>query len=556
MNDDRDTNDRKLSGAEALLLETLGLPFLSFVLNAEETAISERLTSGALLSNRQEATIGALVTFLGRIPRTDPFSIGFALADLGRHQPSLGMSWATAARQNSGGSIDLPVRRDPLSASLLSFVRDLYPLFLLPPPPEPLAFRGVDVTSPLFGHPEKSEFDAAVMADSALSKLFPDETEHQGRHGYFYRSTGGGRSIQLSMFAETVLQNAWRLSQFRHGRPTPSQFADEALGIIEFGRKALDSKPLTIPALIGIAGLRLPEGRAIDLPWGRLREATSADQRFVPPGLAGQLSTTDASGTSVTIDYAGDAVMEYDVPYAVQLGPWDPTESDRPMDLVSMDTAERRLETLRLALLLSTEREHRPIVVGTWRVFLDPLEVGRSTSWQDPRRGPALLAAALTEAEAQSWAEWIGRVHDHRVKSVDVAIRRTLLAAADRPDPTDALVDAVIVWENLVGSRQGEPTLRIGAAVAWLLGTDGPQRREIRRQVSKLYNLRSDVVHGNRFLKPREAFDHYREALDLTVQILRTLFRYRPELLAECKDSDDRSLRLILDGESEQQCDG
>ncbi len=414
----------------------------------------------------------------------------------------------------------------------------------------------MDVDSALLGHPEKSSFDAAVMANPVLARLFPDETEHQGRHGQLYRSTGAGGTIQLVMVAGTVLHNAWRLSQFRCGRPTPRQFADAALGIIEFAHKALDGKALTIPALIGITGLRLPEGTAINLPWGRLREVTPQDQQFIPASLAGQFSSTDSTGTSVTIDYAGNAVMEYDVPYTIKLGSWDPTESDRPLDLISMDTAERRLETLRFALLLSTERENRPIVVGTWRVFLDPLEVGRSTSWQDPRRGPSLIAAALTEEEAQSWAEWIGRVHDHRVKSVDVAIRRTLLAAADRPDPTDALVDAVIVWENLVGSRQGEPTLRIGAAVAWLLGTDGRHRQELRRQVSKLYNLRSDVVHGNRFLKPREAFDRYREALDLTVQILRTLFRDRPELLAECKDSDERSLRLILGGEGEQVIDG
>jgi hypothetical protein len=148
-----------------------------------------------------------------------------------------------------------------------------------------------------------------------------------------------------------------------------------------------------------------------------------------------------------------------------------------PLALTSAEIVERHLETLRLALLLSwDDGDPRPVVVGTWRTFLDPLQNGGGMSWSDPRRLPGLVSTELSKAQADHWKEWIARVDSRRFPGIDIAIRRTLLAAAERADPTDALVDAVIAWENLVGSSEGEQTLRISAALAWLLGDSSEAR--------------------------------------------------------------------------------
>ena len=81
---------------------------------------------------------------------------------------------------------------------------------------------------------------------------------------------------------------------------------------------------------------------------------------------------------------------------------------------------------------------------------------------------------------------------------MDVAARRMISAMAERKDSADALVDLVIVWENLFGSRQGEPTLRVSAALGWLLGSSAEEREAISSRAARLYSLRSDIVHGNR----------------------------------------------------------
>jgi len=91
--------------------------------------------------------------------------------------------------------------------------------------------------------------------------------------------------------------------------------------------------------------------------------------------------------------------------------------------------------------------------------------------------------------------------------------------------------------------------LRISAALAWLLGDSAQTRAETRKKIVDLYRVRSRVVHGATALRPQEAFEHRTEALDIAIRALRALLRDRPELLADCQNSGERSLRLLLDGE-------
>lgn len=128
-----------------------------------------------------------------------------------------------------------------------------------------------------------------------------------------------------------------------------------------------------------------------------------------------------------------------------------------------------------------------------------------------------------------------------------MAVRRVISASATRVDQIDALVDLVIAWENLFGSRQGEPTLRISAALGWLLGTTSEEREHYRARVAKTYALRSDIVHGNRIVAPQEASEMLVEARAITLGALRKLFDSRTDLLA-LQSGDERSRALIMGG--------
>jgi len=538
-----------VTGAEELLLEILGLEFLSYVLNLDREGIAARLRDDGSLPEPQESILTELVSFLGSLPRSpDDFSLLGALSALAAFNPAGGMGWATAARVTAGGDVTLPLFDDDLRTSLVQLCRDVYPLFLLPPPPT-ARLHGLMMTAPstaatVLQHPVLKTFNEAVMADATLRKLFPDNTEHGGQLGMVYRSTGSGSGFQLEMFAESTLQCAWDYALLGSSKPTLSDFGTCAARLPDLVRDAVEHRPLKIPALVGVAGVTVPEGTVVDLPWGRLREVSEGDRRIIPPSLSGQLNHTAADGSHITINYAGDLTMESAVDYRIDIGEVD-SDVWRTR-LISHQEMRQQLETLRLALLLSTKRDPAPIVVGTWQFFVEPLGQGRSMGWNDPRRAPGLMPASLASHEVDDWARWASLIHKRRRPNIDVAIRRTLAAAAERGDPTDALVDAVIAWENLVGSRQGEPTLRVSAALAWLLGSDADERSLLKKQIGDVYNARSDIVHGNRNLDPEEAGRFRQEALDIAVRALRGLFRDRAELLKDCRDSTERSNRLIL----------
>ena len=377
-----------LSGAEALLLETLGVPLLAYVMNESPDAVATRLESGTPLSVEHEAILAELMQALGRIPRTDPFSLRLSLSVLGEHNTDLGSSWATWAHTRAGGAIDLPDGSDDLTASVMAMLRDTYPLFLLPSLDEPFGFQGAEVSGPLHRRPERERFEAAVMRDSSLSRLFPEENETSGRHGTIHRSTGSGGSVQLVMLAQSMLKNGWEFAVFRHAAPTMRQHAEGLLEVLGLARAAIEGKEVSIPAIVGVAGLRLADSQGLDLPWGKLRVVTGADEKRIPPGLAGKLTASTLDGRQIEIDYAGDLVMEFEVPYkvalgtSVELGGW-------PIPLTSSELVERHLETLRLSLLLAWEDgDPGPVIVGTWRSFLDPLQNGAGMSWSDPRRLP------------------------------------------------------------------------------------------------------------------------------------------------------------------------
>jgi len=89
-----------------------------------------------------------------------------------------------------------------------------------------------------------------------------------------------------------------------------SQHADGVLEALRLARDAIEGKKVSIPAIVGVAGVRPANGRKLDLPWGQLRQITPADETRIPPGLAGKVTTSTSDGRQIEIDYAGDLVMD------------------------------------------------------------------------------------------------------------------------------------------------------------------------------------------------------------------------------------------------------
>jgi hypothetical protein len=260
--------------------------------------------------------------------------------------------------------------------------------------------------------------------------------------------------------------------------------------------------------------------------------------------LPGALQATDRNGETITIKYSGDIVLEMDLAYRIKLREIK-TGDDWPDQLNPSQAIGKRLDSLRLGLLLSLDVKPPVLVVPSWTRIVNPLHPNVSPiSWNDPRTIPNLSPRRLTVEEVDSWKQWAILVSERRQRNIDVSIRRVLRAVTERRDPEDTLVDAVVVWENLFGARQ-ETTLRVASSLAWLLAEGNEDRKAKQRQFKKLYELRSGIVHGSHPLSKEEARTKQYEAVEIALSALRVIFRDRPDLLNE-EGSEARSNRLLL----------
>lgn len=97
--------------------------------------------------------------------------------------------------------------QDVLEDCLGKLVCAVYATHLLP---EDARFP---LTASTFSHPLRESFTSAVINDESLRRLFPDDTPHGGPSGSAYRSTGRGGSVQLWMFADTLISSGWRVAR-------------------------------------------------------------------------------------------------------------------------------------------------------------------------------------------------------------------------------------------------------------------------------------------------------------------------------------------------------
>ena len=172
-----------------------------------------------------------------------------------------------------------------------------------------------------------------------------------------------------------------------------------------------------------------------------------------------------------------------------------------------------------------------PVVGNSWTDFVDPAlavaEFGRM--WMTGRFEGSLSQGprAKVDEEALAWAERYLLMDESLRRSVNIALDRLNLARRRR-SAGDQAIDGGICLEALLGDDSPqELTYKLRLRAALLLGMTLAERREIRRAVGALYDLRSKVVHG----RPRRPEDiesdarHAARGLDICTQAVRAMVR-------------------------------
>jgi len=385
------------------------------------------------------------------------------------------------------------------------------------------------------GLPSRGFFPALLVpachpASAAAKDALAGDPDLRGFHeagdtGVFVTSSlGTGWRLTAEQLVPSIIGSAAnRVLADSDSVPGPEELvvaAEEVLG--EF-RRLVRGEEVPATTLVAFEGFAVGSAR-IELPWGVLRAAREFECRI--PTFA----TDDPT-----------AVLVLRVPNRVRLG-----DADDASFFDQDSTARLKLvvEQLPLALLLAIERPDFVVADWLWQTHLLPAQAGWGFAGPgSPRLFPRRTGAPLNSNEIAQLQEWSVRVADHYDPSIHVAVRRIRTAIRERVDAEDAVIDAVVAWENLFGhGGQTEVIFRVTTALAILLEQDVRRRSQLRSRLSKVYGVRSTVVHGGE-LQPRDDLQRRKElAIKTAVAALRRLFRDRPELIHDRQ----RGLRLIL----------
>jgi len=551
-NMDVETDESSKADLSAIrwLQEAIGDAAVHYLLGCELADLEEVASGAREPSEKQAEVIKHFSNFRQALPSelaesANTHAPRWWLTQVGQE----GKSAARSIHEYVAGVDTVPPVEDELERSICELAFDSYAAYSFSPDPDlpefPFMERpSIRAISLLISHPHAKAFTQSALDDEVLGKAFAAANEHTGHMASIYRNTGSGGSVQLMMLPEMLLTRAW--SHLEEGSRSQTAFAAAAINGLREARQLFAGRTVNAKVLTAFTGILLPPGKELKLRDGVVRAVTEVDRKFVPEQIKGKLTTSDAEGNSTVINYDGDVVLETEFRFRIRPMPSEEgiprgwPEDMRPP--ASLDTTSTRL---RFSLLLAVQRESRVQLVQTWRSFDEPLSVGRGMSYFDARQAIGLMPTQLTDAELAEWGEWHKRLSVPHVSKIDVALTRILRALAERREPSDVLIDSVIAWENIFGSREGEPTLRVTASLAKLLEKAPAARKALKTKLGDIYRLRSDVVHGNAPLDIKQ-YPLCQEALDIAINAVRVLATERTDIL-ELADGSARSNRLILE---------
>lgn len=366
---------------------------------------------------------------------------------------------------------------------------------------------------PIRSHRLYKSFLEALENDPSLNTIFPDDDEEKLRI----------RSHRPSSVAEQLINHALWRSKIDHCLNTESVLAHVKGGVNGL-RRLVTGRKIKTPVWVGFGG-NLPADTRLATPWGVLRPWRETDRLLVSyPG------SETAS--------AGGCVLETET--AVH---WTVLSSERtPGTIFTVGLEDDRWKRLCLAFLLtaqdSTTRCSKPWFCSQSQ-GLGPGIVSSSVS--QFIKGPTISAEQLAEL-----GFWMTRVSDPAL-SIIAADRATTMVGRIS-DHVDALIDGVIVWENLFAQgNDKELSFRVSLNMACVLEDDPAKRIALQVELKKLYELRSRIVHGGFPPNSSEVSRLRARVQDLTLLALKRLLQTHFQLLGKQQDS---FTRFLIEGSS------
>lgn len=528
------------------LTDSLGEGFIRYILCIpEDVEISEGITS------KNTDALEALTASVSQILSEQGEGIGFRLyatIHFGRFHPNLGTSWANHLHVQCGGHIDeVSEIDDPVLLSMRNLARDIWPTLLIKAPEGESGTFWMTTASVMHGNPHALNACKELMDDDDLSLLFPrpsqasennsSSTDLLNIQADWMMNTGQGGSRYLITTLDSIIFYAVARCRIQKGSVTQSSVMQALEVSVRDFRKLATKTPVDVPALIGFVGVQLSESdQSLSLSSGVLRNVRTADRDFLSGGSQKVSSVYETTFPVQILKISPHAPDEVPIH-----NDWD--ELSARVEETNREF-QNRVDQMRLSLLLASENNEHLATHEASRYIMDPLQFGGLASWSSDQRH--LTVRTISDQQVEESANWNNLIHERHPAKLNIAMKRLLSAVSQRLDPSDAFIDAIICWENIFGSK-GETTFRVTSAIAKLIGPEGIDGRiSMQRKLENIYSMRSDLVHGADEISMSEAWKQKEEAVDISLNLLRILYKEMPELL-NMKPSN-RGKKILLEG--------
>ena len=246
---------------------------------------------------------------------------------------------------------------------------------------------------------------------------------------------------------------------------------------------------------------------------------------------------------STVLWHTGDCDLARDLERLERRKTADTSKIDELKELIRL-----RIERLKFSLLLAIRDTVAPVREAFWEIHNPVSRLTDSFSRPAYEITYSGDVETIDPAAAGDFAAWWNKT-DRIPGPLRIGMRRLLKAAGERDDPIDVLVDAVVAWENLFGSKT-ESTFRVTAAVATLLDpSDKEQRDALQKELSGIYDRRSRLVHGDlaeggKKFSAADAESQSARALEIGVEVFRAVLDN--EAILTIERSDERGRRVVL----------
>lgn len=514
----------------------MGHRILGFILNIEDDVALEVLNGQHELDENKVEVLNGFIQICRQlrmqgIDQGDvDFSVFHTLPQILQNNRHIFNLW----HEQLGGEQVNVDSADSVVASASRIALEIYPLFLIKLPTNSHFFINTfsHLSSLTYKLEERQALIDGIMADPSLVKLFTHVGENEmDTHCQYMASTGRGGGLQLAVFPDTLVANAFELMKIR-GDISREALLGSVAETIEMLRSIGEGNQIEVPAFVGFHNVGLDDFSEMDIESGKIRAYNDEILSLIP----NEARPSTLGGENKILGL----MLENKYPYKVILGEQQGHNRWPPELEKARKKLELAQENLSFTLALAINRTPAIGINQAWSLVFDPLCQGTSISWSHSARSP-MPYYLLKSNEVEAITYWSRLINESNDEKIRLAIRRILSSINERMNPIDGFIDAIIAWENLFGGN-AELSYRISVSIAKLLKESSDERLELQGKIVKYYTERSKIVHGVKEITHEAAVQKRDECLHIALDAIKKLYEDHHDLLIDT----ERSKKLAL----------